>query len=44
MYNWRKFSKVSFITGIIVFVAGTLFFSDGFDKPVNELFELEADD
>jgi sensor histidine kinase YesM len=38
MYNWRKFSKVSFITGIIVFVAGTLFFSDGFDKPVNELF------
>ena len=38
MYNWQKFSKVSFITGIIVFVVGTLFFSDGFDKPVSELF------
>jgi len=37
MYNWKKLAKVSFITGIVVFVLGTFFFSDGFQKPADEL-------
>ncbi|RUA12057.1 MAG: histidine kinase [Flavobacteriia bacterium] len=39
MYDWRKLTKISFITGIIVFVLGTFFFSsNGFQKPAEELF------
>jgi len=37
MYNWLKLSKIAFIVGLVVFVIGQWFFSDGFSKPINEL-------
>ncbi len=37
-FNWVKYSIISFLTGIIVFVLGTLFFSgDGFQASLNDL-------
>lgn len=37
MNYWTKLSKISFIAGVVVFVIGQWFFSDGFSKPISEL-------
>lgn len=37
MYNWTKLSRIAFIAGVVVFVLGQWFFSDGFSKPISDL-------